>query len=967
MTRASRIEELFAQACELAPGERAAFVATAAGEDIALRVEVMSLLEHAIGAAETLSLAIANEATAFVNDRKSRHVGRRIGPYRIVGLLGEGGMGAVYAAERDAEFKQRVAIKILPFGLDLPEAIARFRDERQILASLEHPNIVRLLDGGRTDDDLPYLVMEQIDGKPITVHASDGALAVDARVRLFRDVCAAVHYAHGKQIVHRDLKPSNIFVDATENVKLLDFGIAKLVDPYATRDARTRTGSAPLTPQYASPEQSGGRPVTFATDIYSLGVVLRELLPADIDRDLETIVLKAMREEPAERYASVEELSDDLGRYLAGLPVRAHRPTLRYRGRKLIARHRLMLAAITVVFATAGVAGWALVRDPRGKAALPDHDRRLAVIASNRGSAADDWLAPAVARIAERRLRELDVRYRVVDDPATANVIAKLDFQRTAGGVHVETQIGPRHLDAIDAPTVAAALDKLVPIAADLVSAGQPDRGPDDQERADMARLNARSFAGYRAYMHVTEDALRTTTIDDEALQRAGEAVVALDPAWAHAYLLQFWTSPSYEAGAKVLEHARTVVDRARDPGGVALLEAAGHVIEENQLDPKPSMQVIASAEPVINRNPDDLLGAYTLVNGYGQTRLRSADQIALQRRLHERYPDLRFGSDLASAYQAAGRPDDAARVLHEWLRAAPQAEQAFIAQLPVQLDPSNADAAVAIARDLVFLHGASQHNLLVLCDTLIVADRPREAAAVADRLLAGPASDRPVARNRAGIIALSEGQFGRALEALASADESELINLGLAYEIAQYIGATADGERLAARMVKVSEGKPVDPIAAAAKRFTDELAHGCPSIAAAMAQAPPDAPIADFARRWLTRTASTKGCATCAEVVRLGFSTTETDAQSLMQFVDCAEKSGELQLAKDALDRIPAYREPMLQVLVHFRLGRVLEHLGKPAEARAEYATFLAHWGHADRALPDVDEARAALARLHD
>src|SRR4051794_8138386 len=153
MTRVSRIEALFEEACALHPGERAAFVARSAGDDEALRAEVMSLLDHAIGAAETIELAVVCGASDYVRDHGSRHVGRRIGPYTITGLLGEGGMGAVYAAERTDEFAQRVAIKILPFGLDLPEAIARFRDERQILASLEHPNIVRLFDGGHTDDD----------------------------------------------------------------------------------------------------------------------------------------------------------------------------------------------------------------------------------------------------------------------------------------------------------------------------------------------------------------------------------------------------------------------------------------------------------------------------------------------------------------------------------------------------------------------------------------------------------------------------------------------------------------------------------------------------------------------------------------------------------------------------------------------------------------------------------------------
>jgi WD40 repeat protein len=310
---------------------------------------------------------------------------RRLGPYRLERLLGEGGMGAVYLAVRDDdEYRRAVAIKLLHHGLETPAAVARFRDERQILASLEHPNIVRLLDGGRTDAGLPYLVMERIEGAPITGWAEEQGLDVGARVALFRKVCAAVAYAHQRLVVHRDLKPSNILVGADGEPKLLDFGIAKLLDPDAGREARTHTGMHLLTPAYASPEQIKGEPVSTSADVYALGAVLYELLagapahrfdggglealqallevdpprpslvaPAERRRalagDVDTIVMKALRKEPAQRYASVEQLSEDLGRYLDGLPVLARAGTWAYRAGKLIRRSRRIVAALAVV------------------------------------------------------------------------------------------------------------------------------------------------------------------------------------------------------------------------------------------------------------------------------------------------------------------------------------------------------------------------------------------------------------------------------------------------------------------------------------------------------------------------------------------------------------------------------------------------------------------------------------------
>jgi len=288
-------------------------------------------------------------------------------------------MGTVWLAERaDQTFERKVAIKLIPFGRDTEEVQRRFEHERQVLADLQHPHIAQLLDGGATDDGRPYLVMQYVDGVPIDRYCEDERLPLNERLELFRSVCAAVHHAHQNLVIHRDLKPSNILVTKAGEPKLLDFGIAKLLGKRPGVDL-TRTGAQPLTPRFASPEQMDGRPVTTASDVYSLGALLYLLAtgrdPYELDgrsmaecvqlvcerpprppseladgpRDLDTIVLTALRKEPERRYDSVERLSADIGRFMQGRPIEARGDDLAYVASKLVRRHRLGIAAALIV------------------------------------------------------------------------------------------------------------------------------------------------------------------------------------------------------------------------------------------------------------------------------------------------------------------------------------------------------------------------------------------------------------------------------------------------------------------------------------------------------------------------------------------------------------------------------------------------------------------------------------------
>lgn len=393
--RATRVAEIVEEAIEREPHERAAFLEENC-DDTDIRREVMSLLERESGASdfiETPAYRIDPESLAADQDEMQR-IGEVIANYKILSLLGEGGMGEVYLAQ-DLDLGRNVAVKLVRPGSAIRSIVRHFRAEERILAALNHPNIARLYGGGATADGVPYFVMEYIEGERLDVFSSKRELSIEARLKLFQKVCAAVSYAHQHLVIHRDLKPANIRVTDEGEPKLLDFGIAKILDDDATAmPEQTITLRTVMTPDYASPEQVRGEVVTTASDVYSLGVILYELLtshkpyrvdstrPNELSRaiteqtpprpssvagsnqksevrnrkvlrgDLDNIVLMALRKEPARRYASVADFSEDISRYLAGRPVFAHKATLGYRAGKFVLRNRFAVAAALVLLAT---------------------------------------------------------------------------------------------------------------------------------------------------------------------------------------------------------------------------------------------------------------------------------------------------------------------------------------------------------------------------------------------------------------------------------------------------------------------------------------------------------------------------------------------------------------------------------------------------------------------------------------
>ncbi len=495
--RLRRAETIFFEIADLAPPERAAALSSRCGGDLELAREVESLFEHEVRMQDFLEEpALGTDfkllpAAANADVERDEMIGLTIGRYRIERRIGSGGMGIVYLASRaDLQFEQRVALKLVKRGMDTDEILKRFRRERQTLAALEHPNIARLIDGGATDRGEPYLVMELVLGEPIDVYCDRFQLSIEDRLALFLVVCEAVRHAHQKLIVHRDLKPGNILVARDGTPKLVDFGIAAVLDTESDRPV-TEVRERRLTPEYASPEHVAGEPVATSTDVYSLGVILYELLtgrrpylfttrtPENIQRvvfdtepaspsarvreldpsndvagaaaarsttpdrlarrlrgDLDNIVSMAMRKEPARRYPSVDRFADDLRRHLANEPVVARPDTFGYRADRFVRRHVLATASALSI-ATLIVVGGALFA---WKARVADRERDQASLAREESDAMLEFLQHTLESADPARSGEnvtvhevMDEARARLDDTFATKPLVEASLRRTIG------------------------------------------------------------------------------------------------------------------------------------------------------------------------------------------------------------------------------------------------------------------------------------------------------------------------------------------------------------------------------------------------------------------------------------------------------------------------------------------------------------------------------------------------------
>jgi len=509
-----KVEAVFNEALEFPQEARSAFLEVRCDGDLELAAEVGSLLV-ACEAEEQLTAMLWLGKDA---EHGHRSIPQRAGPYEMDRLLGRGGMGAVYLAHRvDGQFEQKVAIKLIDLPLATDLFRERFRQERQILASLQHPYIARLLDGGVTDNGDLYLVMEYVEGVPIQQFCEKQILTISQRLALFLRVCEAVEFAHQHFVVHRDLKPDNILVSADGAPRLLDFGTAKLLSPSLgnSNSEVTREGFRSFTPQYASPEQVLGKPITTASDTYSLGVLLYVLLTGSLpyelkemttaemlrvickdpprrpphaadsqkrlDSDIEAILLKALRKEPQERYRTADQLASDVRAYLGGQPVGARHGTFRYRSAKFIRRHWFGLAATAAMSATllAGVSGvvWQsrVANQERRKAEARSADLRQ--LSNSLLSELDEAIKQLPGSTGAQKLlvtRVLEHLDRMAKD-------AQGDRQTQLDLANAYIQIGQVQGDGYfqnmgDTPGALADFDKALTVAQSLSAANRSDR-----------------------------------------------------------------------------------------------------------------------------------------------------------------------------------------------------------------------------------------------------------------------------------------------------------------------------------------------------------------------------------------------------------------------------------------------------------------------------------------------------------
>lgn len=666
-----QVKEIFSQALERQPEERAIFLRQACEGDDALHAEIESLLTSFDGASNFLEECPATDLlSAQAQLLTGKIVGKRIGAYRILREIGQGGMAVVYLGERDDQnYRKQVAIKMVKPGIDTEQILHRFRNERQTLATLDHSNIVKLLDGGSSEDGSPYLVMEYVEGPPIDDYCDEKKLSIDERLRLFREVCSAVQYAHEKLVIHRDLKPSNILIASAGVPRLLDFGIAKLLNPDCFQTPLvTRTDWRPMTPEYASPEQIRGQSVSTATDIYSLGVVFFELLsghrpfslpgqsllemeriicesdpekpsvvihrteqktshdggpttaitlgsvsqqrglqPSELQRclrgDLDTIAMKALRKEPERRYASVKEFSEDIGRYLTGMPVTARKSTVAYRSGRFLQRHKESLAAILVMLAlVAAMAIWQARRVSRQTAAVSPAGnvqvqarRSVAILGFKNLSDRQDtaWVSTALSEMLSAELAAGE-KLRTVPGETVARMKIDLglhdtehlapealrpirknlgsdyivvgsyfDLGKDSGG---QIRLDLRLQDTARGETLATVSDtssesQLLDLVSRVGRKLRDDLGVADVSQVDAVGIRASVPSNPEAMRLYSEGLAKLRIFDAQGARDLLSRAVSSDPTYplAHAELAKAWMALGYNA--KAMDEAKKALD----------------------------------------------------------------------------------------------------------------------------------------------------------------------------------------------------------------------------------------------------------------------------------------------------------------------------------------------------------------------------------------------------------------------
>jgi eukaryotic-like serine/threonine-protein kinase len=806
-------ERLFLRCADLAPAEQTALLDKECAGQPGLRDAVMGLL-RGDSAQESISGAIGKAARELSGDQEDRWKGARVGAYTLEERIAEGGMGVVYRARRsDSQYEQDVAVKLLAASLKTADMQARFRAERQILANLNHPHIAKLIDGGETNDGVPYLVMEFIDGTPIDVFCDSRQLTIDDRINLFQKVCMAVHHAHQHLVIHRDIKPSNILVTADGLPKLLDFGIAKLLESgqQEARSDLTQMGARLMTPRHASPEQIRGERVTTASDVYSLGLLLYELLCGDypyrIDRttdpkiieetitgsqprppsqqlassadaeqlaaarqssraqmqkalagDLDTIVLCALRKEPGARYSTPREFADDLQRHLDRRPILARRPTPAYLLSRYWMRHRTaaagLLATVIAILlgATAATVGFVKALE----------SERVALAEARNSAAISDFL---VSLFQEANPNNSAGRERTVHDIlelGLARVDTDLEDSPAIKASVLETLSSVYKAQA-DYPNAEALLRRA--LAAHEAGAPQDLRGRARllNDIGDLLRIQSRHTEAARFIEEAIDIHKRSgsTVSDDHA-----DAVNNLS-------LIYQESGRSSDARAAMEEALRLRRELFQEPHPKIALslhnlawhhEKGGSLVDAERyakLAIDMRVQVFGDTHPRVASTVSLLARIYRAEGRWEDAEAAARRAVAISEQIFDSgHPDLTF-----PLYQLAA-------VLHEKgeLRDARDLFAKIVDWERISLGPDSHDLGMSLK--------AHAGTLLDLAEYELAEQRLREALAIFERLPAGSAYGREHAETQLGLLLARTGrttESGRFLDLAGDVSPREL------------------------------------------------------------------------------------------------------------------------------------------------------------------------------------------------
>ncbi len=913
------------------------------------------------------------------------------GRFEIRALLGQGGMGAVYRAQ-DRVAAEEVALKVL--FADADDAVARVRQELRTARLVTHPGVVRIHDLVEDGHRL-LLSMEIVEGESLAARLErEKTLDAEAAWRLARELAASLAAAHEAGVVHRDLKPANVLLRRSSGRAVLtDFGVSRLATAAEAlalaAPALSRTGQIAGTPLYMAPEQFAGE-ATPASDVYAYGLVLHEVACGKVPHAAPSVaaLMNARLGEPP---PALDEVRPDLAPELRALIVRclARDPAQRPRdGAALVEalgsptgvaapprsrRRPWVLAAVALAL----LAGGAIVL---ARPSLPARDRRVSVVPEVRGIVGVD-LAAALGRMAERVLADEAGRYRV-GSGRDGNVTLRLLLEPTSEGARLRADLGPAGETPVltlerSAASAEAALDELGPTLRSTLGEGQPPKPQAAADlKKDMARVGAQTEAAYRAYSAAIRELYGQVAQDTGKVDAGLAGARRAQPGWSHAIL----AAAMNEMASRARVHALLAqADRTTDERGYQLFEAWAAMLED-RVD-----EGAAKARALYVADPDDLLA----VSVFAQIeRVAGRMEVVLStlRRAHERWPDLQFGAETLTLLRRMGRSGEAGAFVEDWLRRAPDSEQALIQQALVGQD-ADEGRPERVMRGLLVLRGENPARRELLADALIVARRWDEAARLADRVLvdaraANIGDGDATARLRIAMLATLRGRFANARlllqPLLARTERTDLARItahSMLGSTALALGETHEAARHFHALTGSYSGLSSAARWAANTKMLADVTEGstkaCPDVPAMMRRLESSKSLEALT---LARMAAGLGCAPCALALQLGGGN-DGDPVATFFYGDCALRAGQLEQARVAFESLRAPRTasadgyflgaPAYTVLALHRLGLVYEKLGRREDAKRSLSRFVEQWADAERPIAALGEARAALARL--